>query len=70
MFFLGGATYQLVKTAAGDLLLKKVKPSPGQIDLFSGEAYEPKKLKPKAAPEQMGLFDALYSPEEGIIEDE
>jgi hypothetical protein len=57
MFFLGGATYQLIKTAAGDLLLKKVKPSPGQIDLFSGAVYEPKKLKPKAAPEQMGLFD-------------
>jgi hypothetical protein len=57
MFFLGGATYQLIKNAAGDLLLKKVKPAPGQIDLFSGAVYEPKKLKPKAAPEQLGLFD-------------
>ncbi len=52
---IGSATYQLIKTAAGELLLKKVKPVPGQIDLFSGEVYQPKKkLQPKG--EQLELI--------------
>jgi superfamily II DNA or RNA helicase len=56
MYLLGGATYQLIKTAAGEILLKKVKPSPGQIDLFSGAAYSPR-LRPKKAPEQLTLVE-------------
>ncbi|MGL5062701.1 MAG: hypothetical protein ACRC62_22215 [Microcoleus sp.] len=66
LYLIGPAAYQLIKTAAGELLLKKVKPVPGQIDLFSGEVYQPKKkLQPKGQEEiaAQGRTDGIDFPQ-------
>jgi SNF2 family DNA or RNA helicase len=56
--FLNQSAYRLV----GDRLIleKAIKPSPGQIDLFSGEVYEPpaKKVRAKKDNGQLSLFSS------------